>query len=393
MYFCAAMNIFYSAFTHNGFHFMDEPCTIICTDDGQIIEVQRGIKHKDAIELQGLVCPGFVNAHCHLELSYLYNKIPMHTGLVEFITQVGLIRNAATDQEIQQAIQLAEQQMMDAGIVAVGDICNTINTITQKKKNNLHYHSFVEVAGVLDSIASSRYEAGADLQKQFAQLHPSTIVPHAPYSVSQQLFAAINQTNQAMPISIHHQECAAEDQLIRNANGTMIPFLQHITNQQYVVKAQRKSSTEYVLPMLEKQPAILFVHNTFTTQHDILFAQQHCRNRYWVLCPNANLYIENQLPAQIEFLIDQQETICFGTDSLASNASLNIFREMQTIHQHYPTIPLETLLQWLTANGAEALHMPHLGQIKAGLSPGLINISNWTNNQQLPANPIIQRIM
>jgi aminodeoxyfutalosine deaminase len=387
------MRKFTSHLIHNGTHFLPTPSTIICHDNGTIVDVLLGQKLDDAQELSGLICPGFINTHCHLELSYLQNAVPQNTGLVHFISTINTTRNSFTTDIILQAIADAEHQMIANGIVAVGDISNTNNTITQKQKQNLHYHTFVEVAGVLDAIADNRYADAQQLQQQFKQLHTATIVPHAPYSVSQKLFSLINATNYNSPISIHNQECQAEDDLFRNASGELIPFLQNITNQKFIANAHHKSSLQYYLPSLQNQSSILFVHNTFTAEADILFAKNNCANRYWVLCPNANLYIENRLPLNLSFLQNQAHTICIGTDSLASNTCLSIYAEIQTLFKLSTAFTTEQLLRFATSNGAQALQMKPLGNIEIGKQPGLINISNWIDKNKMPDKEQINKLI
>jgi aminodeoxyfutalosine deaminase len=387
------MHKFTSHLIHNGTNFLPTPSTIICDANGIILDVLVGEQLHDAHQLPGLICPGFINAHCHLELSYLQNMVPQKTGLVYFITAINTIRNTFDDSTILQAIADAEQQMLANGIVAVGDISNTNITIAQKQKHNLHYHTFVEVAGVLDNIAAERFSKAQILQQQFAQLHSSTIVPHAPYSVSPKLFSLINATNSNSPISIHNQECLAEDDLIRNANGEFIPFLQTITNQQFIAIAHHKSSLQYYVPLLQNQSFILFVHNTFTTEQDMEFAKNNCANPYWVLCPNANVYIENCLPQNLATLQNHPQNICIGTDSLASNTALNIYSEMQTLHHHSTAFTTEQLLRFATSNGAQALQMTPLGNIEIGKQPGLVHIANWVNKNDMPKQAMIKRLI
>ena len=112
----------------------------------------------------GALVPGFVNAHCHLELSHLKNKFPEKTGLPEFLMQVTKQRN--TDQEeINNAIEDAENEMINNGIVAVGDISNNENTFIQKSKQNLYYHTFIELFGFNPAMANAAFEAGVELFK------------------------------------------------------------------------------------------------------------------------------------------------------------------------------------------------------------------------------------
>jgi cytosine/adenosine deaminase-related metal-dependent hydrolase len=115
----------------------------------------------------------------------------------------------------------------------------------------------------------------------------------------------------------------------------------------------------------------LLIHNTFITKEDIEFAKENFKNTYYGLCPNANLYIENELP-DVETLRKLNIDICLGTDSFASNNSLSILEEMKTIQKNFD-VSLEELIQWATINGAKALGMEKtIGSIEVGKRPGLL---------------------
>ena len=123
---------------------------VVITDgNGRILAVGERKNFEDAeLEIHhGIICPGFINAHCHLELSYLKGKISEHTGLVGFISEFLKKRND-DDMNVRESIEAAEKEMMNEGIVGVGDISNTMVSFEQKSKNHLHYHTFVECFGV-----------------------------------------------------------------------------------------------------------------------------------------------------------------------------------------------------------------------------------------------------
>ncbi len=124
------------------------------------------------------------------------------------------------------------------------------------------------------------------------------------------------------------------------------------------------------------------MHNTFTTEQDIRFAQAaHPGGAlYWTLCVNANQYIEHRMPP-IDLLRQQGCLLTLGTDSLASNHRLSILDEMKTIAQYFPAIPVTELLQWATYNGACALGMDNLlGSFEKGKQPGVNCIAGIQNN-------------
>jgi cytosine/adenosine deaminase-related metal-dependent hydrolase len=132
------------------------------------------------------------------------------------------------------------------------------------------------------------------------------------------------------------------------------------------------------------------VHNTFTTEADVLYgtqlAAQNSQLLFWCLCINANLYIENAVPP-VEMLLKNNCNIVLGTDSLASNWSLNILDEMKNIQKHFPNMSTSQILKWATINGAQALQMDNmLGSFEKGKRPGVIMIDQIENEKISPSS-------
>jgi len=122
-------------------------------------------------------------------------------------------------------------------------------------------------------------------------------------------------------------------------------------------------------------------------QEDVDYVKLETQNSklktYFCLCVNANKYIENALPP-IEMFRKNKCAIVLGTDSLASNWSLNILDEINTIRKSFPLIPLEETLQWATMNGARALNIDdQFGGFERGKRPGvvLINEGDFSANR------------
>jgi cytosine/adenosine deaminase-related metal-dependent hydrolase len=362
-----------------GTELLDNNAVLITTKDGTIEAI---VSIEDAGEnvqtFDGIVSPGFVNAHCHTELSHLKDCIPTKTGLTNFILEIVQQRNASNE-IIAQAVQNAENEMLQNGIVAVGDICNNTHSLLQKKQSKLQWYNFIEAAGWLPQVAQSRFEVMQQVAEQFAKLpYQYAIVPHAPYSVSNELWQLINHNFLYKTISIHNQETLAEDELFMKGTGSFIDMYTKMRIEHSTFKPTKESSFKTCLPKLKNAKQLLFVHNTFTQQEDVdfLIDAKLQSAAFFCLCVNANLYIENTLP-NIELLRKNKLNITLGTDSLASNHSLNLLDEMNTIQQHFPQIPLAEILQWATLNGAKALQMENtLGSFEKGKKPAVVLIQN-----------------
>ncbi|MFK8105292.1 MAG: amidohydrolase family protein [Saprospiraceae bacterium] len=370
---------------------------IVIDEDGKILSVDTRGQHAAAglENYEGVIVPGFVNTHCHLELSHMKGKVDTGTGLLKFISNVVSFREV-DEEEIKTAIEKADQEMHDEGIVAVGDISNKADTFQQKAESEIRYYSFLEM---FDFLQEAGAQACFDRYKTVYDQHPTSggnkiaAVPHAPYSVSKKLFSLINELNQGQnTVSIHNQETIAENELFLTKTGGFLDFYKNFGIPIDEFQPNQKTAIFYALAQLDPKQRTLFVHNTLTNAADIAAAQAWSDQVFWATCPNANLYIENSLPNYQNFMAaDAKMTI--GTDSLTSNWQLSIIEEMKTIARYQSFIPFETLLRWATLNGAEALgYEADLGSLEIGKKPGL-NLLNLSEDLQLQADTKVHRLL
>lgn len=372
----------------DGHRFIDHH-TLIITKDGIVEDIVAEENAGDDIEIfEGILSPGFVNCHCHLELSHMKGLIPEKTGLVDFVFKIVTERHHS-DEEILSAIDKAEDEMLQNGVVAVGDICNNSLTIPQKKKRQLNYYNFIEASGWSPSVSQIRFERARKLLDEFSVLNADcAIVPHAPYSVSGNLWEEIQPYFENKVVSIHNQETAFEDEFFLKGSGDFLRMyhLMNIDNSHHT--PTNKSSLQSYFDKLTNAKNTMLVHNTFTRQADIDYVKLQTSNfklqTFFCVCANANKYIEDALPP-IDLLRKNNCALVLGTDSLASNWSLNISDEIKTIRRNFPSISLEEILRWATINGAKALGMDsQLGSFEKGKKPGVVLI----NEQELSSKKL-----
>jgi len=376
-----------------GTELLEDQLVLITTKDGAI-EAIVGIEDAgdDIQSFDGIITPGFVNAHCHLELSHMKNMIPAHTGLQEFVKQIVSLRQIEKD-VIAAAIEKAENEMYANGIVAVGDISNTLDTLAQKAKHNLAYYTFVELYDLDPTRAQDKLNAGIEIQKTFEQnCIRASLVPHAPYSVTNLLWKLLSEHFGAHTISMHNQETSDENDFFKTKTGSFLGMYERTKVSLDFFEATGLSSLQSVLPIFKNANTSILVHNSFTSANDISAVKKQMPNTFWCLCPNANQYIEQTMPP-IELLRTGGANIIVGTDSYASNWSLNILHELKTIQKHNAQIPLAEMLGWATINGARALQMDkHLGSFEMGKKPGVVVIENVVGENNL-TNAISRRLI
>jgi cytosine/adenosine deaminase-related metal-dependent hydrolase len=352
------------------------------SDGGQVIAIfkNRSEVPQDKLEIfEGILCPGFVNAHCHLELSHLKGNAEKRKGFLEFSSIIRQ-RDNYTDNAKQQAIEKAEQEMIVNGIVGVGDICNTSDTLEQKQKENLKYYNFIETFGVDVNKVDVVFNQAIELKSEFrAADQKASIVPHAPYSVPPVLMQKINNAFDEKDelLTIHMQETKEENQLLENKKGPFFDWLNGM-NATSSIWENRNKSTDILQELGDKK--VLLVHNTFAKKEDIT-------DNYYCTCPKANLYIENDLP---NYSIFDTDKLCVGTDSLASNDSLSILDELLII-QNNSNFDLNTLLKIACKNGAKALGFERLGTFEKGKIPG-VNLIKSMDGVKVTSESFIQVI-
>ncbi len=369
---------------------------IITIDEtGKILDISQSSGSMDRIAglefYSGILVPGLINTHCHLEISHLKSMIPMHTGLTGFISQINRSRQADAE-SITRAARRADISMHYNGIVAVGDISNNDISFEIKKESKLNYHSFLEIFSLNPALAQEKFNQAIVLENKLKHLNlTSSIVPHAPYSVTPEMFKLISSHTSVNKkiISIHNQETKSENDFYRSKSGELANLFKSAGFDLDGIPSTGKNSLESIMVRLPKSAKTILVHNTFTDKQDIEQASGYFKNLYWAMCPNANLYIENKLP-DIPLFYKMGQKITLGTDSLASNQQLSILEEMKTIHQFFPQIPINELIKWATLNGAEALNLSSkFGSFEIGKTPG-INLIHHIDIQNFKLKPETQ---
>jgi cytosine/adenosine deaminase-related metal-dependent hydrolase len=370
-----------------GTELLDSSNILVSDEKGLVIDiVPIAEAGEDIQKLNGWLCPGFVNSHCHLELSHMKGLIPEHTGLVDFVISI-ITQRHFPEEEILQAIAEAEDAMLQNGIVAVGDISNNSISFAQKAKQRLAYYTFLEISGFTPQVSQLRFEKGLEYYEQFQQInstsHKLSMAAHAPYSVSQEIWQLMQPYFKNKTTTLHNQETEFEDAFFLNKSGDFMRLYDFLHVNLDFFSATGKSSLQSVASNLNGAAKTLLVHDVFTKREDLEFINalslEQENQFYYCLCINANQYISKAIPP-IDLFRKNNCQIVIGTDSLASNHQLNILDELKKISRNFTSIPLQEQLQWATQNGAEALGFEHLGIFEKGKTPGVLLIDQIENN-------------
>jgi cytosine/adenosine deaminase-related metal-dependent hydrolase len=366
-------------------------------DDGTILKIEEtggNLREKADVEFHnGIIIPGFVNCHSHLELSHLKGFISPGEGLGEFIKQIRSLREADENITVSSFLS-ADQEMFRTGTVLCADICNTSMTFEIKTKSHIRYINLIELFGINSSGAERRLtEIRKILNLSRESEIESWLVPHSAYSLSMKLFRLLKQETLANRISsVHFMESEDEGKFLHGKHGDI--YNSYLKSGLLTDRADTVSDhISAVLKEITPSGNLILVHNTFVDRSTIREIKK--RNRvFWCLCPNSNLYISNSLPP-LDLLTGEDCEIVIGTDSLASNNQLSVLEELKTIQKAYPGTRLEDLVRWATLNGAKALGEDlKFGSLEPGKKPGLLLIRNadLVNLKLLPDSSVTRLI-
>ncbi|MDT8400841.1 MAG: amidohydrolase family protein [Bacteroidales bacterium] len=354
---------------------------IIATDtEGRITEITdtggRPVELSKTEFYNGILVPGFVNCHCHIELSGLHKKAGEHMGLGEFIRKVRETRTRERKDEL-KSIAEADKMMFKSGISACGDVCNTGISFEIKEGSPVKYINFLEVFGIDPRKAGKRISEVKALKKEAGRFSAdSWIVPHSFYSMSATLLAMVKEVSSDNELNtVHFMESEQETSLLKDAGGGLMESYGAMGISPGMLYDRVPDHITGIMDYISPAGNLILVHNTFAGEKEIRAAVQR-GNCFFCLCPGSNLYIENALPP-VTALMKMKADIVIGTDSLASNKSLDILGEMKIINSNFPDLSLEEMVGWATINGARALKIDSdYGSIEKGKKPGLVLIEN-----------------
>ena len=361
---------------------------VLLNSDNEVVEVGELTEECEDTEFySGILCPGFVNAHCHVELSHLVGMFEQATGMSGFINQINAMRENVGKEGRIKALEAQMDKMYREGVSAMADISNCSESFECKSKSPMYTRTFLELFGSEPKDAQDVLESGKSLAQVAKEYGiDAAITPHSCYTMSPQLLAMAAQEGlRSGFLSYHSQESHEEEELIRTGTGALAENYKGRGLSTPPVTG--KPALTYFIDRLlsfSKSPVegnVLLVHNVAIDQESIDYAKEHLANPYFAICPLSNIFIHRALPP-LNLMRENNLKICLGTDSLSSNTILSIVKEIECIHKNFPQIPLVEILEWACSNGAQMLGKQDvLGSFEPGKKPGVVLLENidWEN--------------
>ena len=347
----------------------------------------------------GAVVPGFVNAHCHVELSHLHGKFRKGTGMAGFIDQINELRDWAGPEVKTRLVKEWMDKMWAAGVSAMADISNDDSSFAVKAGHPMYTRTFLEVFGSEPHMCEGVMKDVADLNAVADEAGiDAAPTPHSCYTMSPALLSASAAAGLAKGyLSYHSQESQEEEDLIRSGSGAM--YENRKRSGMSTPPVTGESSLKYFIDRLAEAKTgpydehILLVHNVCLQQEDIDAAKQVMNNLFWAICPLSNIFIHNALPP-VELMRRNGLSVMVGTDSLSSNDDLDMVKEILCLHENFPQVPMNELLVWASLNGARFLSKDDvMGSLTPGKKPGLVFIDNVDSDGNVTAESRSERII
>ena len=351
----------------------------VIVERGRIVDVGRLQAGTGRVKPVAIL-PGLVNAHTHLELSYLHERIPSQPRFGSWVRAVMDARRRYPDPSHPDIIGAADRSIADAtatGTILFGEVSNTLVTAPLLRARGGAAQVFHELTGFTEQDPHLRVReareradaaAGGDVR--------ISVAPHAPYSVSADLFQAIRADLDRHPSdvsSVHLGETPEEVELLRRGSGEIKAVLQELGRWPPDWRPPGVGPVEYLSSLGMLGPRMLVVHGVQFDSRDL--DRLRDLGATVVTCPRSNVYVGVGSPPLEQFYAAGLQ-VAIGTDSLASVADLNLFAELGEARRIAPRVPARRLLESATLSGARALGFAaDFGSLEPGKRAALLALA------------------
>ena len=346
---------------------------VIFTHEGKVTEVLPAesatkLKADKRLNLTGLtVHPGFVNAHCHLELSHLHGKLKPQSEFVDWVYALVKKRSKASPRTIDAGIKNGLSRLLSTGVTCVGDVTSTGSVTPHIEKAGIRAVIFHETLGYKTASAGVKLRELVDRVERTpgSELVTHGVSPHAIYSTSANLIrgAAEYAAMRRKPMAIHICETPEENLFAKKGIGAMRELLWRLGA--YEFGRHPKMAPIAAVEELGALKNALLIHFNYPTRGDITRAKK--AGARVVVCPNSNVWFGRKFAHPLPMLLEKGVPAGIGTDSLASNNDLDIAAEARTLHQRFPDMPFKEIFRMATSGGAAALGLPQdYGTLRPG---------------------------
>jgi cytosine/adenosine deaminase-related metal-dependent hydrolase len=328
---------------------------------------------------RGVLLPGLVNAHCHLELSHLRGRLEKGKGFAPWVEQLVALRAADGPGAVRAAAARAIREAQGTGTVAIGDVSNDLAHLDLLAGSRLQAVVFHELLGWNPARAAALVEGAEARPVRAAERGvPVRLAAHAPHSVSPALFAEL--IKRGGPAAVHLAESAEESRFLLRGDGAWMRFLERRGLGDLPFEPPGVSPVRYLEEMGALRPGLVAAHCVYVDDAD---RASLARNEVHVaICPRSNLNLAVGIPP-VPDLLAAGVRLCLGTDSLASVDSLDLMDDVAALHEEFPDVDPAAIVEMATLGGARALKLEGLGAIARGMRACLV----YAGAERVPPDP------
>src|SRR5438093_5526445 len=343
---------------------------LAAVEDGRIAWVGgRGAAGRPAGAVRdlgrGVLLPGLVNAHCHLELSHLAAvREQGHQGFVAWVEALVERRSLADPADARARTEAAIDELKTTGTVAVGDVSNALGHLDLLDASGLAAVVFYELLAWdparSEAVLEDARRRVADIARQGVRT-PVRLAAHAPHSVSPALLRSL--AREGGPAAIHLAESEAEQRFLAEGDAEWSAFLGRRGVGHVSFAPPRTPPARYLDGLGALHPGLVAAHCVHVDADERALLAR--RGVFVAVCPRRNRRLGVGIPPVPEMLAAGVE-VCLGTDSLASAESLDLLQDAAALYREFPALEPAAIVRMATATGARALGLGDLGSIERG---------------------------
>lgn len=308
----------------------------------------------------GVLLPGLVNAHCHLELSHLVGELPTGSGFVPWVESVVALRGRLPERQVRERTAEGIRFLEERATAAVGDVSNSLAHLDLLAASTLRAVVFLELLAWDPARAEAALAGALERLDSVTSGVEVRLAAHAPHSVSP---ALLRRLGEQPPGAIHLAESREEVRFLERGDGPWADFLTRRGLGHVAFDAPGLSPVRYVESLGVLRPGLVAAHGVHVDAGDReLLARS---GAFVVVCPrsNRNLGVGT---ADVPALLGAGVRLALGTDSLASVETLDVLEDASLVARQFPSLDPAAIVRMATAGGAEALGLGDLGTIAPG---------------------------
>lgn len=362
----------HAAFSPGGLVFAADEVLFV----GESGEAERRFPRAQLVNARELILiPGLVNAHTHLCYTCKLGRFPFFGSFPLWLFALGTYATARSEARWHADTRAGIRLSLAAGTVAVGDICSRWDAVPLLDQSPLGGVAFGEVLGMGPQRVASAHERLAQaLPRPEGGRISFGLSPHTPYTTDQGLYRACADVarERGLRLATHLAETRAEEQFVRHDRGVLAHVARRLSEGEYLSQPTGGSPVEYMADLGVLGPDVILAHLNYPSPDDIRLVADS--GAHVAFCPGSHRFFRHE-PHPVEDLLAASVNVCLGTDSLASNVSLSVLREMRLLREAHQAISPAQALHMGTMAGAEALGIAdRYGSLAAGKSASFVAV-------------------